>query len=265
MAAATWGNPYVSGAASGRKLGKMSWGSFLVHISVVTAFFPSWCWFILFGHRLHDPKFSNTLQYMSILSRKVVKNELGSNWNDFSSISIKAFIWVLPFLPVPSESVSYQYQFACQTFWLILFPITPQLLFLRSPFFIVYIARLFIDPLYCSSCVLNIQIQLIPNSELTDQGFMQLQLIHLYQPVLPVCPSSTAPNNSFGHWCPRGKRNFNPNVANSRKARKGPTKDWGLRSEYSGTDSPVRMQWNKKQLHRPPSVYSNGWKWFKCT
>lgn len=33
----------------------------------------------------HDPKFSKALKYMSmfILSKKVVRNELGSHWNDF--------------------------------------------------------------------------------------------------------------------------------------------------------------------------------------
>lgn len=146
------------------------------------------------------------------LSRKVVRNELGSHWKDFLSISIKAFAWVLPFPPIPSECLSSQYQFACQTFWTILLPVTLQLLlFLRSPLFIVYIAGLFIDSLNCSSCVVPVQIQLIPRSEPTDWWLRQL----IADTPLPSCPSSSsaAPNKRFGYWCPRGKGNFNPNVS----------------------------------------------------
>lgn len=146
-----------------------------------------------------------------------------------------------------------------------MFPVTLQLLlFLRPPSFIVYIAGLFIDPLNCSSCALTLQIQLLPHSEPTDQGFIQLQLIHLYQALLPAVSSSTAANNSFGHWCPR-ERISTQMSANSRKAKKEAVKDRGPKTEYWGTGSPVRMQGNMEQLHRPPSVYSNGWKLFKST
>lgn len=192
IGAATWGNLYVWCCLrkEGCLEGNMPWGSFVLHISVIFTIFLSWCWFLLFGHRWHDPKFSNTLQYMSILSRKVVRNELGSNWNNFLSISVKAFVWVLPFPPVPSESLSYQYQFACQTFWMILFPVTLQiLLFFRSPSFFVYIAGLFIDPLNCSSSVLTLQIQLIPNSEPTDQGIPAAPA----DTPLASCPCSCVP------------------------------------------------------------------------
>lgn len=47
------------------------------------SFFP-WPCCILFFHRWHDPKFSKALRYKStFLSRKTIRNKLGSHWNDF--------------------------------------------------------------------------------------------------------------------------------------------------------------------------------------
>lgn len=123
MATTTWGSLNVSGAASGRKL-ETSWGSLQLYISVISTIFLPWPLYFLFGHRLHDPKFSKALKCMSILSRKAVRNELGSHWNDFLRISVKPFLPVSTFPPVPSECLSSPYQFACQTFQLILFPVT---------------------------------------------------------------------------------------------------------------------------------------------
>lgn len=92
MPTTTWGSPEVFSAASGRKLA-MSWGSFQFHISVISTIILPTPSFVLFGHRLHDPKFSKALMYMShfILYRKVVRNELELPWNDFPGISVKPF------------------------------------------------------------------------------------------------------------------------------------------------------------------------------
>lgn len=115
------------------------WGSFQFYIAVISTVFLLWPWFILFGHRLHDLKFSKALKYMSmfILCRKAVRNELGSHWNDFLRISVKPFLPAPLFPPVPSKHLSFPYQFAHQTFQPILFPVTLQfILFLKPPVYI---------------------------------------------------------------------------------------------------------------------------------